>query len=192
MKDKSVMCISTSTNFIRWILNVPFSTCHFCMVASRQYKLSICALETPAGSCESFYSKVSNSHRIIRQPWWGPILDHLTVPSYWISHLVGREVTTVTTTVLFCLFNLRLREKPPVSVSIQSRKTMRAHWTVNRPKPGPEGPAAHQQACVFSIYDLAVVQSTDGIMHEYGLCVKSNTVSTTEDEGEKLNAITCR
>lgn len=105
--------------------------------------------------------------------------------------MVGREVTTVTTTVLFCLFSLRLRETPPVSVSIQSCKTMRAHWTVNRPKPGPEQPAAHKQACVFSIYDPTTVESTDGIMHKDGLAVKSNTVSAAEDEKGKLNAIIC-
>lgn len=95
-------------------------------------------------------------------------------------------MTTVTATALLCLFSVRSREIPPVSVSKQSRKTMRAHWTVNRPKPAPERPAAHHQPCVFSIYDPGVVEST--YCTTMALLFKA-ILSATKDGGGKLNAI---
>lgn len=104
------------------------------------------------------HTKISQDHHttMIRA-------HNVTVPISWTSfpaqiccYLLVAEVTTVTPTVLFCLFSTRLREKPPVSVSIQSRKTMRTHWTVNRPKAWPSCTVM----CVFSMYDPVIVEST--------------------------------
>lgn len=61
---------------------------------------------------------------------------------------------------------------------------MSARWTVNRPKPGPEWPAAHHQSRVFSMHDPVAVESTC-----IAQLLKSGVVSVAEGGGGKLNAI---